>query len=510
MKRLTFAEVRNLCLTSETAFKFHCLALPSHKQCAEELEASQVIAVTVIFHKSLEDLNVKDIREIIDCLICREHQKHGNIRSKIERGWTAEFPNLDFAGKRGRSRYSLTPTSSARSTPVKQLANGQSNSMRQSPLTPESATARMGSPSTHSEDSIPQIFLSPDDSLPVRLQRSLSAPEPSSGPIPIDPLLASVYTAEGQDASPQNTSDLRSDTQLPGDATILQADAVETLSPDDPVANTRARTPSNTRREPRGAARGRALGPSVHQDGFHLGIAHDWAPWTIRSRVLELLHEGLPGPKDQARLYVARINTGSTQRYVKIGKTGRPIETRMKEIRDQHHVDVDDKSVWPTVAMPVAQAMRLEALVHADLAFFQRILCVTKDKRTMHHVEYFELSQQEAWETVNMWLAIMTGPGMRPGEAVSRDFDEGIRKCSTMCENTESLDKDAEAEEWIKLNEDHKLRREVWDQLPRGASWRTYYDDIAQFLAATLWAWFAYTAATLLALVLFLTLLHAI
>ena len=239
------------------------------------------------------------------------------------------------------------------------------------------------------------------------------------------------------------------------------------LNEDDAQGATGSSVPPRVQRAPASAGRrSRRLGQCLHDDNFHLGVAYSWAPWTIRSKVIELLQEPIPGPETHGQLYVVRVVTGDTQRYVKIGYTARDVSKRLREISDQHRVKLEVGSVCKTLSLPLTQVTRLEALVHADLAFFQRDLCVVTDQKTAYRVEYFEIDQADAWRTVEMWTSIMHGIGLRPNKALPEAVTQRLEVCANVYERLRD-DVRTESEHWATINEHHASRESIWrDNLP--------------------------------------------
>lgn len=219
----------------------------------------------------------------------------------------------------------------------------------------------------------------------------------------------------------------------------------------------------------------RPLSESIHKDRFHLGAAHAWAPWKIRGRVIELLQEPFPMPKTGAQVYVATVSNVQG-RYVKIGYTDRKIKRRLNEIAGKHQVTFDTDRTWSTPKMEMKQAKRLEALVHADLAFSQRDLCVVGDTKTAVHAEYFEVSLKEAQSTIQMWHSIMERISMQPGRRMSDHATKRVWRCSNAFEIRDLDQHTPQAEQWRCLNEDHERRRSVWQTLLRKDA--TYKDAL--------------------------------
>lgn len=455
--RLSFDEVCDRLRALPGTERFQCVAKPyGGRACTNFVEDIQISNAIAVLRCCGDGPAVKVVRDIIHCVICDEHDQNLTQLKNIERAWQDRFEDGFFDVYRSPSPYS-------------QDRKRKTSLMARSPRTPRSCSGRRTPTSNASEERIPRIHLTPDSSHLGQHQRSFSEPQHTTTST------TAGYEETARPASRFNGEPMVLDDESPTAERRRYFHGPRPSSDLEESTNAVLEQPESPSSEPsapaarpaRGGRRKRQLGQSVHEDGFYRGNAHYWAPWTIRSKVVELLQEKVPSPDTKARLYAVRVNTGTNTRYVKIGYTSRGIEQRLGEIGKQHSVELDVGSVFRTVEMPIMQAMRLEALVHADLAFFQRDLCVVRDNRSTYHVEYFETSLSEAQDTITMWQSIMEGSGMQPGKELSDNIMQCVRRCSTVFEIPDSDDKAVELQQWLRINADHHLRKSIWRDFPR-------------------------------------------
>ena len=98
---------------------------------------------------------------------------------------------------------------------------------------------------------------------------------------------------------------------------------------------------------------------------------------------------------------------------VKIGFTTQPrSDTRIKQLvkEQSQDFDFDDPIFWKEIPIPLVH--RVEELVHADLAYFQRNWCVQKPgKNPKNNASFLRLSLTRrnrqsihGWTLLNTWL----------------------------------------------------------------------------------------------------------
>ncbi|KAK4544063.1 hypothetical protein LTR36_004561 [Oleoguttula mirabilis] len=219
---------------------------------------------------------------------------------------------------------------------------------------------------------------------------------------------------------------------------------------------------------------------SSSADGFTAGEASSWALWTVRTEVRALVLEPLPKPNDKGCIYV--VEDVATKRHVKIGMTMRPFRTRLAEIARTHKRSLDETNAWHLPGISYIQLLRLEALVHADLAQYQRNLSVRNSSNRRVHREWFEVDKATAQKTVRMWWDIMCNIGIKPGMELEPVVCEALNSSPAfdvdMADeaNGDQADTDSHAEhtERIRMWTDLLLLRQrhaAWWGSSSGAKW---------------------------------------
>jgi hypothetical protein len=93
--------------------------------------------------------------------------------------------------------------------------------------------------------------------------------------------------------------------------------------------------------------------------------------------------------------------------------------------------------------VPYAVLLRLEEIVHTDLAYFQRDLPLKKKTRAQH--EWFEIDFNIAVRTAEFWLDKISTPGTSLGE------------------NNQVTDDEKEQTNWSDIHRDHERRFRIWE-----------------------------------------------
>jgi hypothetical protein len=194
---------------------------------------------------------------------------------------------------------------------------------------------------------------------------------------------------------------------------------------------------------------------------FVPGDAASWAPWTIRSEVRALILESLPKPNDKGCIYV--VQDLETQ-HVKIGMTVRPFRTRLSEISRDHKRKLDEKNAWHLPGIPYIQLLRLEALVHADLAYFQRNLQLSTRGARRTHREWFNVDMATAQRTVRLWRDVMRTIALEPGNELNGDIVDDLHSSPAFDVDMTS-DGILDAQAWSQANTDHNQRIQMWTGL---------------------------------------------
>jgi hypothetical protein len=199
---------------------------------------------------------------------------------------------------------------------------------------------------------------------------------------------------------------------------------------------------------------------------FSRGEASVWSPWAIRSQVLDVLLEPLPKPDAEGSIYAVKVGNGNTTSIVKIGWTTRKVKRRLKEIAREHGQPIDDSTKLSISNIPLLQLQRLEAVVHADLAFFQLNLSVqnSNGRGQKKHREYFEVDISIAQRTINKWWSRMQDIGLEPGRKLDPEIETAIRLDPALdIERSETGGTAIGSNIWSHRNADHAHRENVWD-----------------------------------------------
>ncbi|KAK5163225.1 uncharacterized protein LTR77_010811 [Saxophila tyrrhenica] len=469
-----------------------------------------------MMQSSADRLTLRDIRNLICLLMCADHQYNNyNYKNQVEAAWSLEFPSLDFRTRKHPSPYSLksgidhvfnaapanapiTPPSSGQrpqDTASSRLENRQSPPPRINlhpgskagpsiPDTPPSSEEDSPANEDADETEVPE---SPLVARASRCGRADRHPDGSAGrreaslneiPAPlmrIEQAASSILDVveEVTDASTDTNSTLTQPEATPPSAHVgeqIQASAVAEEATPVTLTATDEDTPTSAPQATQGvsAVASPALSSTpdlATSDGrFSPVDASTWAPCTIRSEVLTLLLEPLPRPRAKGAIYAVSVNADDSTPMVKIGYTTRPVRTRLREITNQHGITFNRNTAYYLPGIPLLQLLRLEALVHADLAFFQRDLRVQHGRAHRTHREYFEVDLSVAQRTINRWWAIMRDIGLEPGQDLDQAVVDAIHGSQAL--DVEVADAEAtttEPDVWHRLNLDHQRREHVWN-----------------------------------------------
>lgn len=473
---LKFVDVHAMFVDDNCPRGLRCIATPNSNRCINLLDDNQLLNLRDLLHSTSEPISLGEVREVMDCLICAYHQRRRyDHKKKVDQAWQSEFPHLDLASPRSRSRYSLH---SGRATPRRSIGSSPSTPTRQV-LTP-SSMATNGSVSLS-----PPLPLS---NLDTHRMRSISAPTlvgerllagSDSSPAvyvndvadyfdqapPESPLAnrrrphslthASESRIEELDRQRQADSVTNSESVCEPEHTVTQQKYGMGLVP--------RRNPINGSEPAPIARQEQAKGErSPARSGrFENGEASKWAPWTIRSASLELLRQSIPHPKDKGSIYA--IEVVHPQRTItKIGITYQSVGDRLKQISSQHKQSFNEGSMFHRSGIPALELERLERLVHSDLAYFQRNWLVPTNESHKTHHEYFEVDLKTAQETIDLWRSITRSIDLKPGTRPNDQWFASIGSDPELevCASTESDSVQA----WKRINENHDRRTNFWKQ----------------------------------------------
>ncbi|EMC93517.1 hypothetical protein BAUCODRAFT_244346 [Baudoinia panamericana UAMH 10762] len=408
--------------------------------------------------------HVKRVKDIIALLVCEEHQcnKSYTYKDAVRDKWQSEFPEFDFK-LLTRSRYSLS--SSRGSTPAGASPNTpltRSPSFRSTPptsLTPSRSEQQTPVSGSNSR----QVPLSSDDqqhsgsgmSQQQTSDTGLRLLPPPRFALPVSVGEGPTVSGPIHDELPQQTQDEMVGVEAePGNNAndVFQPTPVDGRSTD-PVPRVEQEVTSSRR-----SSRGNRAPSS--RGVFRPGDASSWSPWTIRSEVRSLILEPLPKPRDKGCLYIIQ---NARRTHVKIGYTMRPFRTRLQEIARDVGVPLDLDNPWHLSGIPHLQLLRLEALVHADLAFFQRDLIIGMGSTRRTRREWFEVEMADAQRTVRLWWDIMRKIRMEPGVEIDPSACEALTSSSAFDVSMSGVAD--QATPFADVNNDHNGRIEMWTQL---------------------------------------------
>lgn len=438
----TFEKVQMLLVSSKAGDEIKCIAPGCHQILPDKYRETAIEQLEQ--HKNAESeedsakrnrYQVKGLRGVIAWLLCPQQHQKPKFEKEIEKGWWSEFPDLffDIQTHTRRPRASLSTsdpsTPTRKTTPGPELSFGDRPEIDRSPATAqELSRAKRAVKDKTIANSRRKIH---GDALRSGMQKHPPETiEISDDDQPTEQ--TSPLAIRGRQKKP-----LQVDSTLEGDAGVKTED-------------------TNRRRDGevnQGASRNE--NDTNVQSVFEYGKQYDWAPWTIRGAVCDLILE--PIPIKHGTIYII---PDKTKRYVKIGKTEQPIKKdRIKHVINEHHDILDEGSLSCFSNIPIHLLGRLEALIHRDLAYFQRYLKTDKGKTR----EWFEISLTEAEETVKLWLCILKTLNQYPGDQVGEETRNRLRE-SDYFQSSKYPVSNIQAVQ-RKYNEDHVARKEVWKML---------------------------------------------
>ena len=407
-------DVRNLC----------CLGVRRSKPCTSILVAQRISSARNLLVKEVRELQGADRRDIILLLLCELCLIKSTQRTRIKAQWEKEFPGLSFGQKGSKSPYSLHPSSKTTSAPP------HVNRPR-----------RPVANRTCSRSVVAKNYIGPE-----------------TPPSPSEERLARRQTRLDGNAHCHNATEREcSINQCASDAST---EGDEDSPPSDHSDGTNQATEPNTGSEAQetssqAAAETPAWLSETHS--FRHGTGWKYSPWTLRTRVLDLLFQ--PIPSLNGCIYVVEV---SGTQYVKIGKTTTTALERMRSIKKEHGLELNVESAKWSCNIPRLQLDRLEKLVHLRLAFCQ-VHVKELAKKPEHH-EYFEIDLDTAMRTINqLWRAMQT-VGVEPGQQTDKSTEDAVRKSLSGVDMPPAGIDSRDREWWKKVNSDHLRQSDIWDK----------------------------------------------
>jgi hypothetical protein len=206
--------------------------------------------------------------------------------------------------------------------------------------------------------------------------------------------------------------------------------------------------------------------PPPRDDRFSPGEASKWSPGTINSDVLDVFFDPLPRADEKGLIYAMKVNTDGPVPIVKIGITTRTVKQRAKEIAEQRKCSLDLREKYMLSGIPILELKRLEALVHAALAFHQRDLKDAHGGRFKTHDEYFEVDIDAAKQTIDFWYKAMRDVGLKPGRKIDEKIISEIRGSPALAADVSLTAATNDGGEiWRLVNSDHVRRDKLWREV---------------------------------------------
>lgn len=392
----TFEEVKLRFRNDPNQIAFDCLVKKTHFVGCCPLEAAQVNNASSIL-TSDRDVCFKDVWNVIACLVCVEHQsgKTYKYKKQVMAQWQLELRLEGTPSRMPPSPYSRC------STP---------KSSRRSRSSPASASSPDPSSSQRLQASSHQL-----SAPPVSLRRSVSAPETSPHQVATNDAAASANEDVDMNDDPFTTPAIQteaSDPERPLHLSAVPSDDVTTTPP--------------SRRSSRATSRTRSFVP---------GAASSLPLWRIRQDVRALLFEPLPSPKAEGILYAVE----SPQHHkVKIGYTmARHFRDRLRGLEAQYGRIFGKPSYLPGI--PYVQLLRLEKLVHADLARYQcdYHISFSRGSGCRTHREWFDVDLKTAEKTMQFWWSAMRHMRLEPGRKLGQPVEDRLNIDGAMFDVTE-------------------------------------------------------------------------
>jgi hypothetical protein len=415
----SFREVQEALGGSNAVLKYNCVTEKYQKRCMTPLDSNRIEEARRLITKDV--LVRRDIWDVVNLLLCDEHLTW-NYKNKVENIWKLELHEVDFSGNRHHFPYA-SPSSE------KSIALG---------------TSQHGSPSPPPRP--PLSTLARDSQVPLQRSGQPEAAdqrdESNSAPAI---RIYDTNKAAGRRFKPQHPS----------------------LEETEDFANGRPHTPSRDdfleaqKTASPLAQRGGLDPPHQHvvaqpsSDGeFIPGDAYSWAPQAIVCGVKELLFEPLPKPNDLGCIYVVQDAKVPHPPHVKIGITVQSWGKRLKDLQREHNRELNMKTADAIGGIPYIQLVRLEKLVHADLAFFQRSLQVVVDGKKKTRQEWFAIDLPTAYDTMRLWWDVLQKYYQEDwAELDTREIRKALNRVGT-------IDRRLTEGQWLRENTNHGARLE--------------------------------------------------
>lgn len=349
-----------------------CIGKAGRGTCQQVIKDDGILEdLRIIFAKPVEALGPEDVQGVIWSLLCPKHFE--NQRKTIEAQWQTALP--DFPGDSRSPQLNGSTPGTWRSPTISRQPSEVNSTSRQS-----------------SEHRLPLPGSGGNDAL-TAADADITSSVQTESHIPNLEIIETGLVSESR-----SVEDLIQDT--PSDDECVDFGHRQCL----PVTSVK-RNLFGAQKENRRTSSVNTSDKtkSVH-NRFVKGQRSNWAPQKIKNEVAMLFLASLPIEKSSGTLYLFKAKHSG---HVKIGYTLGEWMKRRTGIQSKSDIDLDENTSHIIEGIPFAVLLRLEKLVHADLAYFQRDL-PTSPTRAQH--EWFEIDFAKAQETAEFWYEKMKMP----------------------------------------------------------------------------------------------------
>ncbi|KAK4891214.1 hypothetical protein LTR27_010151 [Elasticomyces elasticus] len=217
-------------------------------------------------------------------------------------------------------------------------------------------------------------------------------------------------------------------------------------------------------RQKRNTSTGKKLIPT--EEGYQRGESSTWTPETIHDDVCALISAPIPSPRQTGALCFYEDPDSC---HIKIGYTMDSPAKRFSTIKKRSKRDQLNKATRQFITgIPYLQLLRLEKLVHADLARYQRDLHIhirTTNKWTTER-EWFAVDIDHARKTANFWLNFIRKNRIEPGTEISDEMRDALLPSDCAGDAAKVVTGQANAKDaWQAVHDSGEVRLLFWKKL---------------------------------------------
>ncbi|KAK4554484.1 hypothetical protein LTR86_008338 [Recurvomyces mirabilis] len=464
MQVLSFTSVKETLSGEAVPEIYVCIAVERNARCTRQIKLHDLALAIEFIRKDEATTNLKTTRSIIEWLVCPRHREYTSsginrhYTRKIEAEWRHEFPLNYFAkpcSPAQPSRLGDTRASPRSSTPDERCHDHVGRPMPSSTQSERSLAIRQ---SSHSGSPLSRQQRSSSDSRALEASISNIVPQIVADHVGMDPFIID----DTREVQLPSTGPLRDSQVREGPVTPQLGQTPEIGSGqinDCLVPEARAEVNESTVHT-RGSSRRRSS-PAT-RTGFEPGEMSKWAPQTTHDEMRDLLGQPLESAKAKGYLY---IFPDVNKQYVKIGFTTGKLWDRFRKIEDScksvQPLTLDFDSRRSLANIPYIQLLRLEKLVHTDLAHCHRYLHVKSKGRWRTQHEWFEIDPKSAYQTVEYWWDIMKSNEILPGRPLTENFQASLDTGADTVVATVARCMDVD-DAWRLAHQNNELRLRKW------------------------------------------------